>query len=275
MLQSSIGTLLKGFIIGGTMLVPGVSGGSMAMIIGIYDRLISSVSSFMKHKKESFVFLLLFCVGAVAGMLLLARPLLRLIELYPLPAMYFFIGAVAGGIPLIFRQSGMRTFSIKIPLYIVLGAGAVVLLSFLPSAAATAQMEPGPVSFLLLALSGFIAAVALILPGISVSYLLLLMGLYNETMRAISTLYFPFLIPLALGLVLGILLTTKLLDTAMKKHPQPTYLIILGFILGSIVTIFPGVPTSWDTLYCILTLAAGYAAIRLLSRAEEKSAGKS
>ena len=136
-------------------------------------------------------------------------------------------------------------------------------------------MEPGPVSFLLLALSGFIAAVALILPGISVSYLLLLMGLYSETMRAISTLYFPFLIPLALGLVLGILLTTKLLETAMKKHPQPTYLIILGFILGSIVTIFPGVPTSWDILYCILTLAAGYAAIRLLSRAEEKSAGKS
>lgn len=275
MLQSSIGTLLKGFIIGGTMLVPGVSGGSMAMIIGIYDRLISSVSSFMKHKKESFVFLLLFCVGAVAGMLLLARPLLGLIELYPLPAMYFFIGAVAGGIPLIFRQSGVRTFSIKIPLYIVLGAGAVVLLSFLPSSAATAQMEPGPVSFLLLALSGFMAAVALILPGISVSYLLLLMGLYSETMRAISTLYFPFLIPLALGLVLGILLTTKLLETAMKKHPQPTYLIILGFILGSIVTIFPGVPTSWDILYCILTLAAGYAAIRLLSRAEEKSAGKS
>ena len=101
------------------------------------------------------------------------------------------------------------------------------------------------------------------------------MGLYSETMRAISTLYFPFLIPLALGLVLGILLTTKLLETAMKKHPQPTYLIILGFILGSIVTIFPGVPTSWDILYCILTLAAGYAAIRLLSRAEEKSAGKS
>ncbi len=252
------------------MLVPGVSGGSMARIIGIYDRLISSVSSFMKHKRESLVFLLLFCAGAVAGMLLLARPLLGLIELYPLPAMYFFIGAVAGGIPLIFRQSGVRSFSIKIPLYIALGAGAVILLSFLPSAASAARMEPGAAGFLLLALSGFIAAVALILPGISVSYLLLLMGLYDETMRAVGTLYLPFLIPLALGLALGILLTTKLLETAMKRHPQPTYLIILGFILGSIAAIFPGVPVSWDILFCILTLAAGYAAIRLLSRMEEK-----
>lgn len=270
LLLDSFGVLLKGLVIGGTMLVPGVSGGSMAMIIGIYDRLISSVSSFMKHKRESLVFLLLFCAGAVAGMLLLARPLLGLIELYPLPAMYFFIGAVAGGIPLIFRQSGVRSFSIKIPLYIALGAGAVILLSFLPSAASAARMEPGAVGFLLLALSGFIAAVALILPGISVSYLLLLMGLYDETMRAVGTLYLPFLIPLALGLALGILLTTKLLETAMKRHPQPTYLIILGFILGSIAAIFPGVPVSWDILFCILTLAAGYAAIRLLSRMEEK-----
>ena len=128
MLLDSFGVLLKGLVIGGTMLVPGVSGGSMAMIIGIYDRLISSVSSFMKHKRESLVFLLLFRAGAVAGLLLVARPLLGLIELYPLPAMYFFIGAVAGGIPLIFRQSGVRSFSIKIPHYIALGAGAVIIL---------------------------------------------------------------------------------------------------------------------------------------------------
>lgn len=267
-----MGTFLKGLIIGGTMLVPGVSGGSMAMIIGIYDRLISSVSSFLKDKKRNFLFLLLFCLGSVTGMVLLAKPLLGIIERYTLPSMYFFIGAVAGGIPLIFRQSGVRSFSFRIPLYIVLGAAAVLLLSFLPSSSSSAQMEPGIGSFLLLALSGFIAAVALILPGISVSYLLLLMGLYNETMRAVSTLYIPFLLPLAIGLVLGILLTTKLLETAMKTHPQPTYLLILGFILGSIATIFPGIPTGWDILFCLLTFCAGFGAIYFLSRAEGKNA---
>ena len=95
----------KGMIVGGTMLVPGVSGGSMAMILGVYDRLVSSVSSFMKHKKESLAFLSLFSLGGGLGMILFARPLLALIERYPVPALYFFLGAVAGGVPLIVRKA--------------------------------------------------------------------------------------------------------------------------------------------------------------------------
>ena len=119
-------------------------------------------------------------------------------------------------------------------------------------------------------LAGVIAAVALVLPGISVSYFLLLLGLYDETMRAITTFYFPFLIPLALGLLLGIILTTKLLERAMKRHPQPTYLIILGFVLGSIAEVFPGIPTWPELLLCLVTLAAGFLAIYFLSRQELK-----
>ncbi len=212
------------------------------MIIGIYDRLISSVSSFLKDKKRNFIFLLLFCLGAFTGMVLLAKPLLGIIEQYTLPSMYFFIGAVAGGIPLIFRQSGMRSFSFRIPLYILLGAAVVLLLSFLPSSSSSAQMEPGIESFLMLALSGFIAAVALILPGISVSYLLLLMGLYNETMRAVSTLYIPFLLPLAIGLVLGILLTTKLLENGHENSSPAHISADFGFYPGFHSHYFPGNP---------------------------------
>lgn len=82
-------TALKGLIIGATMLVPGVSGGSMAMILGIYDRLISAVSSFMKNKKENLVFLLIFSMGGILGILLFANPLLQLIERYNMPMLYF------------------------------------------------------------------------------------------------------------------------------------------------------------------------------------------
>ena len=79
--DSSISVMLKGICVGGTMLVPGCSGGSMAMILGVYDRLVSSVSSFMKHKKESLFFLTLFCLGGGLGMILFARPMLSLIAL--------------------------------------------------------------------------------------------------------------------------------------------------------------------------------------------------
>ena len=87
---------LKGLCVGGTMLVPGVSGGSMAMILGIYDKLITSVSSFFACKKRNALFLLLFALGGGAGMLLFANPLLYLLQRYPLVLRWFFIGAVAG-----------------------------------------------------------------------------------------------------------------------------------------------------------------------------------
>ena len=251
-------TALKGLVVGGTMLVPGASGGSMAMILGVYDRLVSSVSSFQKHKRASFVFLALFAVGGLLGMLLFAKPLLKLIELYPMPMRYFFLGALAGGIPLIFREAGVRRFSWRQPLYILIGIAVVALIGLVPVGRFQSEMEAGVLSFLLLAVAGFIAAVALVLPGISVSYLLLLMGLYDETMRAISKLYLPFLIPLGLGLLSGIVPTTKVLERAMEDHPQPTYLIMLGFMLGSMAELFPGIPGWPEALLCLATLAAGF-----------------
>ena len=129
----SVFTVVKGMIVGGTMLVPGVSGGSMAMILGIYDRLISSVSSFMKNKKENLIFLALFCLGGGLGMILFARPLLGLIERFPMPMMYFFLGAVAGGVPMIYKESGLKRLDYKVVLYPVIGILLVAGLSLLPA----------------------------------------------------------------------------------------------------------------------------------------------
>lgn len=265
MKNNKIMTIIKGMIVGGTMLVPGVSGGSMAMILNIYDKLVSAVSSFSKHKKENLLFLSLFSIGGGLGVLLFANPLLHLIEKYPMPMLYFFLGAVAGGIPLIYKQANIKHFSWKVPLYIFLGILIVLLLTILPIENSPSEMEQGSTNFILLILSGFVAAVALVLPGISVSYLLLLMGLYDKTMRAISDFHFPFLISLGIGLLLGIILTTKILDGAMTKYPQPTYLIILGFVLCSMSEVFPGFPTGLETFICMITLVSGFFIIRLLS----------
>lgn len=270
--DSAIVTFLKGLFVGGTMLVPGVSGGSMAMILGVYDRLVTSVSSFLKHKRESFLFLLTFALGGGVGALLFANPLSKLIELFRMPMLYFFIGAVGGSVPMIYKETKVKRFTWRVPVYVLIGVLIVSALSLLPSdAIANSQMQAGVVSFLWLMVAGFIAAIALVLPGISVSYLLLMMGLYDEMMRAIAELYFPFLIPLGLGLALGVILTTKLLERAMERHPQPTYLIILGFMLASVLEIFPGVPSGWDWIICPITLTAGFMVIWCISRLEARS----
>ena len=178
------------------MLVPGVSGGSMAMILGIYQELISAVSSFRKQKKSNFLLLTVFCISAVFGMLVIATPISNLIDIFPKPTMYFFIGAVTGGIPLIFREAKATAFSWKFPVYILLGGIIVSAISLFPVNMAGMQEGEEIQNFLFLFAAGAIAAVALILPGISVSYLLLLLGLYDKTMQAINGLQFSFLISL-------------------------------------------------------------------------------
>ena len=263
-------TALKGLIIGATMLVPGVSGGSMAMILGIYDRLISAVSSFMKNKKENLVFLLIFSMGGILGILLFANPLLQLIERYNMPMLYFFIGAVAGGVPLIVRESGARRLTWRILGYIILGLAAVAFLALLPPDLFQTGTASGYAGFFLLVLAGFVTAAALVLPGVSVSYLLLLLGLYDKTMAAISSFHLPFLIPLGIGLLLGIVLITRGLEHALNRHPHPSYFIILGLLLGSIAEIFPGVPSGIALPICAVTFAAGFFIIVFLSRIELK-----
>lgn len=257
-------------LIGSTMLVPGVSGGSMAMILGIYEKLIESVSSFFKNKKENFLFLILFVISAGVGMLLLAKPILSLLESYPKAMGFFFIGAVAGGIPAVYKQAQIRTFSLKHVIYVVIGLVVVMLLSLLPTDGFVEKMRDGSSSMVFLVLAGIVAAAALILPGISVSYLLLIMGLYQELMRAISEFDMIFLAPMGIGLFIGILLLTKGLEFLMKRYPQMAYLTILGFVLGSLAEVFPGIPIGSEWIFCLIAVGVGFYFIFTLSKSEEK-----
>ena len=95
-------------------------------------------------------------------------------------------------------------------------------------------------------------------------YLLLLLGIYDRTLNAISSLDIGYLIPLGVGLILGVIATTKVLEYAMKKYPQPTYLIILGFVVGSVAEVYPGLPDGIEWVICIVTLLAGFGIIRYI-----------
>ena len=251
------------------MLVPGVSGGSMAMILGIYDRLIEAVSSFFKHVGESLAFLATFGVSAVVAMVLFAKPLLQLIERYPIVMMYFFMGAVCGSVPMIVRKAEVKKFDWKVIVYPVIGLLMMLGIMLLPTNLLSIGDRSNPLSYLPMLLAGIVVAIALVLPGISVSYMLLVLGLYEETMKAISTMDILFLLPLGFGLVLGIILTTKLLEQAMLRYPMATYLIILGFIVASCIDVFPGIPRGFDIVLATLMFLCGFVLILYLSKKEK------
>ena len=232
----------KGAVVGGTMLIPGVSGGTTAIILGIYDQLVRAVSGFRAHKRESLRLLFWFCLGACGGILLLARPLLGLLERFPLPTGCFFLGAVAGSVPAVYRKSRIQHFQWRVPVYVLLGAALVLALNRLPVPAHEAAA------------------------GGAGGFLLLLLGLYDGTMTAIARLDLAFLFPLALGLLAGIFLFTRALDLLMTRYPRATYLVILGFMLASLPTLLPGLPGAAEWLPCLLSLLAGFLLIHQVSR---------
>lgn len=255
------------------MLVPGVSGGSMAMILGEYERLISSVSSFRKDIKGNAIYLLQFVIPALLGMVLLSNPLLSLIEAYTLPMMYLFMGAVLGGVPLVLREAKIKKFKPTMILYVLIGIAAVLLINLIPQNAMT--QTQGIAGVCIQFAAGIVVSIALVLPGISVSYMLLIMGIYEKVMLAMSELDILTLLPLLIGLVAGIILTTRVLELWMKRRPTSAYLTIFGFVIGSVVYVFPGIPSGWDIAVCAALLAVGFAAIYLLSAKEARMSDNS
>lgn len=267
----SLMVFLKGLWIGGTMTVPGVSGGSMAMILNIYDRLISAIASFRRHPKRNALFLLKFAFGAVLGFVLFSKYILvPLMTMFPMPVSYFFLGAVAGGAPMIYKTAGVKKFTASAIVYPVVGIILVLLIALIPSGlfSPSAGLSIGKIFLQLL--GGIIIAAALILPGISVSQMLLMLGLYAELLEAVDTMNVLPFIPLGLGVVIGSVCCAKAMEKAMAKYPQPTYLIVFGFLLGSLPKLFPGFPVGWSIPICVVAFIAGFSAIYFLQVFESK-----
>lgn len=271
-LLSLLKNILYGLIIGAVMLIPGVSGGTTAIILGIYDQLVAAVASFFKNVKKNLLFLGSVALGGVIGLVFCAKLLLMLVELWEVPMLCLFAGAIAGSFPLLVRKSH-GGFSVRSVLFLLIGFGLALATAFVPSDLFTIDGH-GVRDFCILFLLGLPLAVALILPGISFSSILAVFSLHTRFMTALQPKTFDlmFLLPLGLGLVAGVLLTTRLLEKAMNRHPGPTYFCIIGFVLGSVLEIFrsmPHVPGGLEIPAGILLFLVGAVGVWFYSRNAE------
>jgi len=256
----------KGFAVGASMLVPGVSGGTMAIILGIYDDLIHAVSTLRRDFKENALLLSTFTLAGILGILTFSGPMLTALALWNKPMLLLFTGAILGSIPPLYRKVRISRIKPVNLLVAVIGAALGVCTMYLPENLFRVEAGLHPYSIIMLALAGVIIAVALILPGISASYILLMLGMYDLTLAAVKKLDLPYLIPLAAGVIAGIFLTAGILEREMKRHPQFTYMLIIGFMLGSLVQVFPGMPEGEEILPCIATFIAGFSAVLWIGR---------
>ena len=251
--------LIKGLVIGSTMTLPGVSGGSMAMVLGIYDRLLKHVSEITKYPKESLTFLLWFAAGAGSGAFLFSRGISWLLTTRAEGVLrFFFLGAVAGGIPMILKSASVRHIRGRELICILTGILTALLIALIPQGMFAPGTENTPMHLLFQLAGGFIIAVALVLPGISASQMLYMLGIYESTLKAISSLDILALLPLAVGGIMGTYLTARILEQLIKKHREATFLMILGFMLASLPELLPGHLAQENLLFCVMALAAGF-----------------
>lgn len=259
-LKELIERFIQGFCMALADSVPGVSGGTIAFIMGFYDKFINSLDNLLrgdsKEKKQALKFLIKLGIGWIVGFLISATILSTLFnsKIYVLSSL--FLGFIIFAIPVVIREEKDEVIGkYKNIIFLVLGMLFVVLISFLNSN--RSLMEIGHLNKLNLGLmiyvflAGAIAITAMILPGISGSTLLLIFGLYIPIMNAVKNIlkfdfsYIPVLIIFGLGIVVGCLTSVKLLRKCLEKYRSQTIYTVIGMMLGSIYAIAMG-PTTLD-----------------------------
>lgn len=261
--------LLKGAIVGVANIIPGVSGGTMAVITGIYEKIIGIISSLFKNirkwniLKKDLLFLLPVILGALGGILLLSNLIKYLLEAHYMPTLFCFLGLIAGSLPLIFKKANHKGFNVKYLIGFLVTLAFMITLAYLSSQSksitSVEAFGSSPLDFLLIAIYGMIAATAMVVPGISGSMIMMMLGVYNAVIDAVSSLNFMVLIPFIIGAVFGLVLISKLIKLLLDRFYGYTYYVILGFVAGSIVFIFPGFAFNMDGLISFAAFAAGAA----------------
>lgn len=252
--------VIYGCAIGTAFIIPGFSGGSIAAILGIYERLVSAIADLFKSFKKSVLTLLPIGIGMIAGIISLLYPLGWALSTFPFPTVSLFVGLAIGGLPSITDNARgkfkpLHLASLLIPLLLALS------LSFLPIGADVDLFGLDFGGYALLLLVGLIGSAALVVPGISGSMLLLILGYYNPILHMVTDYLFKgqnvgtsilVLGCTALGIVVGFFLISFIMKWLLQKHPRGTYIAIIGFILGSVPSIF--ISTAKDAGYTLSSL---------------------
>ncbi len=236
--------LLKGMAMGGADVVPGVSGGTIAFITGIYDELLTSIKSIdgealrllTKFKFKDFWrhingnFLITLVVGIAISIFSLAKIITYLLLTYPILVWSFFFGIIIIAAVIVARDINNRNW--KAFLAGILG----IVLAYAISAATPAETTD---AWWFIFLSGAIAICAMILPGISGAFILLILGKYKFVMEAVHTFNFPVILVFILGCAVGILTFARIISWFLHNHQSVTVALLAGFMIGSLNRVWP------------------------------------
>lgn len=250
-MKDSIFLVVKGFIMGIANIIPGVSGGTLAIILGIYERFIGAISHLFKDFKENLKFLILIFLGMGLSLITMSNVIDYSYNNFPIPTTLFFVGLVIGGIPLLYgKVKGKKEFKDVSSWIIFAITFAFVIFMVFANRIFTGLGEVDFSSmnfggYILVFFVGAIAAATMIIPGVSGSLVLMLLGYYYPIINLIKELThfnnivgnLTIAVAFGLGILVGIVLVAKVIEFLFKKYETKTYFGVLGFIFASVIAI--------------------------------------
>lgn len=255
-MKDKILLVLKGFLLGIANVIPGVSGGTLALTLGIYQDLIGAISHLFKNLKKNLKFLIPLGIGMVIAILLGSKVITFCLDKFALPTTLFFIGLIVGGIPLLTKKlKGRRLKPLNLAVFL-LTFGIVMIMTFLNAGNNAVDLSNmSVIQFILLMIVGMVAAATMVIPGVSGSFVLMLLGYYKPVMATLGNLTdfsllghnILVLAPFGIGIIIGIVGIAKLIEFLLKKYEIPTYYGIVGFVTASVIGLgigLVGVPTT-------------------------------
>ena len=261
---------LKNFIQGivlGFALISGMGGGTVAILMGIYDDLIIAIADFTKHPKASLSLLIPLLVGALVGIGALVFPINLALKYFPFPATSLFVGLTIGGFRSLKKevQGHANTLNIIFAIVGIVFAAIFGVFSFFATGSVDLSMI-SPLQFLILFIVGFASSAALVAPGISGSLFLISIGYMGEITRVVKEILtfqswgnnLLVAIAFGLGILIGFVVISKIMRFFLAKFKVPTYFVILGFIIGSIFACYfnGDIKASYPTTFEVWTLVA-------------------
>ena len=271
---------LKGLSIGAGAILPGVSSGVLCVIFGIYEKLLSSILNFFDDIKHNSKFLFPIVTGAFCGVVLFGNILNYLFNSFPLQIKCFFIGIILASIPSLVREIHKReVFKISCIFFFIISLCFGVFLVYLEKTATIQEITSSPsfficdgfttffanstnvdiTTFLYLLFCGFVMSIGVVVPGVSSTIILMLLGVYPVYLASVSYLYLPVLIPMAIGLLIGGFLFMTLTQFLLDHFYAQTFYSIIGFTFGSIFVLLPKVAFNWiNVVIGVLCVALGF-----------------
>ena len=240
--------IVKGSLIGVANVIPGVSGGTLAVSTGVYEKMINAINNLRKDFKQSVITLWPIVLGMIIGIIGLAFVISFLLEKFSVPTTACFIGLVLGGVPMLYKKvESTKVKPSHIILYLITLALIIVPSVYTVTAEPVKSINLDFITVVILGSLGIISATAMIVPGVSGSMILMMMGYYNIIISTIketisSLVHFDMsafgtnlliLLPFGIGVILGIVVVSKIIAYFLKKWPVATIWAILGLICAS------------------------------------------